>query len=66
MQKITDELDVTKDTELIWGLKYYGRGMCRRDDSELGMGSLMLKAAERIKELISEGRKEQCQTMKNT
>ena len=51
MQAITNELDITKDNELIWGLKYYGRGLCREDDSELGAGRLMLKAAERIKEL---------------
>ena len=51
MQAITNEIDITRDNELIWGLKYYGRGLLREDDSELGMGRLMLKAAERIKEL---------------
>lgn len=51
MQVITNEIDISKDNELIWGLKYYGRNLCREDNSELGRGSLMLKAAERIKEL---------------
>ena len=57
MVNIIDELDVTKDKELVWGLKYYGRALSREDNSELGPGNLMLKAAERIKEL-SEGGKQ--------
>lgn len=51
MVPIKDELDVNVDNELIWGLKYYGRGLCREDNSDLGPGKLMLRAAERIKEL---------------
>lgn len=60
---ITDELDVSKDYELIWGLKYYGRNMRERDASELGMGSLMLRAANRIKELsVENGAKMVCRS----
>lgn len=51
MVSIEDELNIEKDAELVWGLKYYGRALCRDDDSELGMGRLMLRAAKRIKEL---------------
>lgn len=51
MKNLTDELNIDRDNELVWGLKYYSRALCREDDSELGIGRLMLKAAERIKEL---------------
>lgn len=51
MKNLTDELNIDRDNELVWGLKYYGRALYREDDSELGVGRLMLKAAERIKEL---------------
>lgn len=50
---LIDELNPDVDLELIWGLKYYGRALYRQDDSELSVGSLLLKAAERIKELSS-------------
>lgn len=59
MQEIENELDVERDNELVWGLKYYGRALKRKDNSELGPGSLMLKAAERIKELSAGGKNEQ-------
>ena len=51
MLEITDELNIDKDTELVWGLKYYGRCFRSSDSSDLGPGALMLRAAERIKEL---------------
>lgn len=51
MREIKDELDVSKDAELVWGLKYYGRNLRDSDRSSLGPGALMLRAAERIKEL---------------
>jgi hypothetical protein len=50
---MTNELNIDVDAELVWGLKYYGRALYRQDDSELSVGSLLLKAAERIKELSS-------------
>ena len=49
--ELENELNVDRDAELIWGLKYYGRRLRSGDTSDLGIGSLMMRAAERIKEL---------------
>lgn len=52
--ELENELNVDRDAELVWGLKYYGRCLKKGDTSEFGVGSLMIRAAERIKELKGE------------